>query len=74
MEHVRKHLGLKYGGELALRAIALLTGGDYNQGGADRVGPKQVLSLKLTVQTKSQSFVTELFITGVVSNAVNNRL
>ncbi len=42
MADVRRHLGIARGGECALTAVALLTGGDYNQGGAEGVGQKQV--------------------------------
>lgn len=42
MSDVRAHLGIERGGELALTAIALLTGGDYHLGGAERIGSKQV--------------------------------
>jgi len=42
MSDVRAHLGIERGGELALTAIALLTGGDYHLGGAEKVGSKQV--------------------------------
>lgn len=45
MAKVRRHLGIEEGGESALTAVALLTGGDYNQGGAERVGHKQVRSI-----------------------------
>ncbi|BDA47624.1 probable flap endonuclease GEN-like 1 at N-terminal half [Coccomyxa sp. Obi] len=45
MDDVRACLGIQEGGELALTAIALLTGGDYHLGGADRVGQKQGLAV-----------------------------
>lgn len=45
MDDVRACLGIQEGGELALTAIALLTGGDYHLGGAERVGHKQASPL-----------------------------
>ncbi|CAL8471936.1 g11478 [Coccomyxa elongata] len=45
MDDVRACLGIREGGELALTAIALLTGGDYHLGGADRVGQKKGLAV-----------------------------
>jgi hypothetical protein len=42
MGDVRAYIGIEEGGELALTAIALLTGGDYHMGGAEGVGQKQV--------------------------------
>ncbi len=44
MSDVRAYLSIDEGGELALTAIALLTGGDYHMGGAEGVGQKQVIS------------------------------
>ena len=41
MDDVRACLGIQEGGELALTAIALLSGGDYHLGGAEKVGQKQ---------------------------------
>ncbi len=41
MDDVRACLGIQEGGELALTAIALLSGGDYHMGGAEKVGQKQ---------------------------------
>ena len=43
MADVRAYFGIEEGGALALTALALLTGGDYNAGGADKVGHKQVI-------------------------------
>ncbi|KAK9905956.1 hypothetical protein WJX75_009484 [Coccomyxa subellipsoidea] len=45
MGDVRAYIGIEEGGELALTAIALLTGGDYHMGGAEGVGQKQALAV-----------------------------
>ena len=42
MADVRAYFGIMEGGPLALTAVALLTGGDYNVGGAEKVGHKLV--------------------------------
>jgi hypothetical protein len=44
MAHVRRELGLRHGGHLALTALATLSGGgDYDDGGADGFGQKRAL-------------------------------
>jgi fructose-1,6-bisphosphatase/sedoheptulose 1,7-bisphosphatase-like protein len=43
MYDVRRVLGITRGGDAALMAVAHLTGGDYDMGGADNVG--EVLAL-----------------------------
>ena len=43
MADVRACFVIEAGGALALTAVALLVGGDYNAGGADKVGHKQVI-------------------------------
>ena len=42
MADVRAYFGISRGGALALTAVALLSGGDYHQSGAERVGHKLV--------------------------------